>query len=389
MQPIDKKTHLVQEQRADPTNPYLPQDQKPAPRAQPAKPDPQTVPRGATVAGTTTNAGHAMHPMQQPRITRPQHLSYSSNIKPMGQLQSHSVQELFGQRLKKAPQYDPAPSRARYKLQRLWLTPIVRKMLKASIPVMGLCTIGIYLATNQQLRDDWSNRMIETRKTIETRPEFMVNLMKIQGVSPEIQEQVRTASGISLPLTSFDLDVLILRKRIEALDQVKSASLHLRSGGVLDVTIEERKPAILWRTLDGIQILDANGVRAGVVKSRLDRPTLPLIAGDGANLKIDEALHILKTAEPIKDRVRGLLRVGDRRWDLVLNRAQTIQLPAENPIAAVQRLIAWQSTQAVLSRDVTVVDLRNPARPYIRLAPNAIDQLRKVSVDPQLDETKL
>lgn len=396
MQPINRppQARPPQQRRPDPSNPYVPQDR---PAARPAEPVPERpvppqrpqAPRPQMTA--RPQGGHSMRPMTQPRAQAPkQHLNYETNIQPLGQINQQSVGQLFGQQAPKSPpRRDPAPSRTRYKLQRLWLTPMVRRLLKASIPAVGLIGIMVYLGTNQQLRDDWSNRLTETRKSIETRPEFMVNLMKISGVDAGIQDQVRQISGIALPLTSFDLDLPIIRKRIEALDTVKSASLHLRTGGVLDIVVTERKPTVLWRSLDGIEMLDADGVRAGTVKSRLDRPNLPLIAGTNANEHIDEAMRILATAEPLKDRVRGLLWVGDRRWDLVLNRDQTIQLPSENPIAAVERLVAWQASQAVLSRDVTTVDLRNPSRPYIRLTPNALDQLRGARGSIKVKDTKL
>ena len=38
--------------------------------------------------------------------------------------------------------------------------------------------------------------------------------------------------------------------------------------------------------------------------------------------------------------LRGLVRVGDRRWDLVLDRNQKIMLPEQNAPAALERLIA-------------------------------------------------
>ena len=384
MQPLNRPPQPPkrEQRRVDPSNPYLPQDKPP--RA----PDPLPTPPERS---GQQQAGHAMRPMVQPPVRpRATHLTYESNIAPIGQMNDQSVGKLFGQQAPQhPPKRDPAPSRTRYKLQRLWLTPMVRKLLKASIPAVGLCAIGIYLGTNQQLRDDWASRLSETRKSIETRPEFMVNLMKISGVPSDIQDQVRKASGVNLPLTSFNLDLPVARKRIEALDTVKSASLHLRTGGVLDIVITERKPAVLWRSLEGIEMLDADGVRAGIVKSRLDRPKLPLIAGTGANEHIGQAMQILATAEPIKDRIRGLLWVGNRRWDLVLNRDQTIQLPEKGAIAAVERLIAWQSSQSVLNRDVTTVDLRNPSRPYIRLSPNALDQLRGARESVPVKETKL
>ncbi|GHA52758.1 cell division protein FtsQ [Amylibacter ulvae] len=321
---------------------------------------------------------------------RKQHLSYSSNIKPLGSVAQGTAQTLFGQKAsKQLPKRDPAPSRTSYKLQRLWLTPIVRSMAKAAIPTLGLFAIGFYLVNNQGLRDHISTRYAETRESIQTRPEFMVDLMKVNGATDRVGDQVREASKITLPASSFELDLPIIRKRIEALDSVKAASLFLRTGGVLDIVVEQRNPVVIWRNQKGLELLDGDGVRAGVSQSRLDYAELPLIAGEGADANIAQAMSIFAAARPFENRVRGLMRIGARRWDLVLDRGQIIQLPETEPVAAVERLVAWQSAQQILARDIKTIDLRNPSRPYLRLTPFAMEELRRVRSINLGVETKL
>jgi cyclohexyl-isocyanide hydratase len=52
-------------------------------------------------------------------------------------------------------------------------------------------------------------------------------------------------------------------------------------------------PAILWRSDDGLELLDGEGVRVAFLLNRGLRPDLPLIAGAGANAHIPEALDVL------------------------------------------------------------------------------------------------
>ena len=113
------------------------------------------------------------------------------------------------------------------------------------------------------------------------------------------------------------------------------------------------------------------------VLTRADRPDLPVITGEGANLATAEALEIMAAAEPVVDRVRGLVRVSDRRWDLVLDRDQRILLPAHEPVRALERLLALDKAEDLLNRDILSVDLRNPHRSTLRLAPNALRELRR------------
>ena len=103
---------------------------------------------------------------------------------------------------------------------------------------------------------------------------------------------------------------------------------------------------------------------------------LPLFAGDGAKYFIFEALDIYKVADPISDRLRGLRRMGERRWDMILDRNQIIQLPENEPINALKRILALNSTQNILARDVETIDMRDTSRPILRLSDVATEIIR-------------
>ncbi|MCW1404358.1 cell division protein FtsQ [Novosphingobium sp. MW5] len=115
-----------------------------------------------------------------------------------------------------------------------------------------------------------------------------------------------------------------------------------------------------------------------VSATRAARADLPLIAGDGAPEAIAEARALLASAAPILPRIRGLVRVGNRRWDVVLDRNQRIQLPATGAVPALELVVAMtEGAQQLLSRDVTVVDMRNPDRPTLRLTQDAMAELTR------------
>jgi cell division protein FtsQ len=82
---------------------------------------------------------------------------------------------------------------------------------------------------------------------------------------------------------------------------------------------------------------------------------------------VTEALQIFNTARSLGSRVRGLVRVGERRWDLVLDRGQRIMLPVERPVRALERVLAVNEVQDLLERDVAAVDMRLGQRPTIRM----------------------
>lgn len=262
---------------------------------------------------------------------------------------------------------DPAPSRLAYRAERLWLTPMFRRALRVGLPVVlvgGL--VGSYLADGDR-RAAIAGAVAEIRQQIEERPEFMVTLMAIDGASAPVAAAIRDMLPVTLPASSFAIDLEVLRATIEQIDAVASAELHIRPGGVLQVTVRERQPEILWRSAAGLQMLDRNGHRVATLLERAARPDLPVIAGEGADENVTEALAIFRAARPIQHRIRGLVRMGERRWDVVLDRDQRIMLPESDPVSALERIIALDQAEDMLGRDIAAVDMRNEQRPTIRL----------------------
>lgn len=276
------------------------------------------------------------------------------------------------------PRRDPAPSRWSYRLQRLWLTPVFRRLMRVGLPAFTLAFgVGLYLA-DEGRRAALTDSFASLRDEVKNRPEFMVTLLSVEGASPPLAEMVRGALALPLPLSSLDLDLAAAHDRVIALPAVSAVSIRVETGGVLQVRVEEREPALVWRAPEGLMLLDDRGNRIAGIDNRAVRADLPLVAGAGADLAAAEALDLILAAGPLLPRLRGLVRMGERRWDLVLDRDQRILLPEAGALRALERLIALDQAQGLLARDVTAVDLRLPERPVLRLAPYALAEMRRL-----------
>lgn len=276
------------------------------------------------------------------------------------------------------PRRDPSPSRLAYRLNRLWLTPLVRRGVKLGLPLLALALVLGAVFGDGDRRAAMAASLGELRAGFENRPEFQVTTLSVRAETPEVAVAVEDRLGLALPVSSFRLELETLRRQAEALDAVESVALRIRSGGVLEVAVLERLPVMVWRHAGGLDLVDADGHRVARLASRDARPDLPLIAGQGAPAAIAEAQQILAAAAPLQGRLRGLVRVGERRWDLVLERDQRIMLPATGAVAALERVLALDTAQDLMARDVLAVDLRDPARPTIRLSQAATTELHRI-----------
>ena len=275
---------------------------------------------------------------------------------------------------------DPAPSRLHYRLQRLWLTPLFRVTFRLGLPALVLLLAASLYLSSDARRAALMAEAQAVKVSFQDRPEFRVSLISITGAAPELADAVRARMGIRLPVSSWTLDLDAARASAEALDAVESAKVKI-NGGELVVQITERTPALVWRTDKGLALVDASGHRVAGLASREDRPDLPLVAGEGAAAAAAEALEVLQAAAPLSPRIRGLIRQGSRRWDLVLDRGQTVLLPAIDPVSAIERLLALDQADNLLARDLTAIDLRDLRQPVLRLGPTALATLRGIPAD--------
>ena len=255
---------------------------------------------------------------------------------------------------------DPAPSRLRYRLTRLWLRPWFRRLVNFGVPMLAGVALVWTLAAEFDARARFSDTVAAAKAMIVERPQFTITELDIRDVSADLAEQIRIAAFVKLPANSLEVDVNAVRTRVENLAAV------------------ERIPVVVWRSDEGLELLDQGGVRVAEIDSRLRRIDLPLIAGEGASTRVAEALALLAAAKPVAGRVRGLVRMGERRWDLVLDRDQVIRLPATDPGAALDEIMALHESQDLLDRDLTVVDMRDPARPMVRLTEHSVAELARL-----------
>lgn len=274
---------------------------------------------------------------------------------------------------------DPAPTWWSYRRQRIMLTPVLRALIRVGLPAFGVIfAFGLWF-TSAANRDVLTEKVAEIRQSITHRPEFMVTTLDVTGAQAALGRAIAGLVTLSFPVSSFDLDLAGLRAQVVALSAVQDASVGIRPGGTLEIAVTQRVPVAVWRYADGLRLIDAEGMMTGMIANRSDRADLPLIAGDGAKEAIVEALALFAAAGPAAPRIRGLVRMGQRRWDVVLDRDQRILLPADGAVAAFERVVALDQAQEMLARDIAVVDMRNAGRPTIRLNRAAVNVLRNVT----------
>lgn len=173
------------------------------------------------------------------------------------------------------------------------------------------------------------------------------------------------------PLAAIDLPEL--RRRLDALPFTSSTVLERRYPATLVVRLDERKPVAVWQTGDRFALIDAAGEIVGYAggPDRMLDPNLdlPLVVGTGAADATPALLSSLKLAPAFRAALSAAVRIGGRRWDLVLRNGCTVQMPEGDVDGALAKLQALEAQDRILERPIRVIDARTPGRLVIRADP--------------------
>lgn len=274
----------------------------------------------------------------------------------------------------------PGPSKLTYRLSRTWAKPGVRSGVTRYLPLALLGLLGWRLAADDEIRLAVEDRVADLSDRLAARPEFALTGVGIAGASDRLSAQIEETLALEPGTSSLRFDAEAARYALEGLGAVKSADVRLDPTGTVQVQVVERVPVALWRdSVGGLRFVDGDGVVFGRPSTRAKHGRLPLILGAGAPGEVAEALRLYASAPTLRPRIRAFVRVGERRWDVALERDITILLPGDDPEGALARALELDALERVLDADIAALDMRVGDRATLRLAPGAVEtyQLRR------------
>lgn len=165
------------------------------------------------------------------------------------------------------------------------------------------------------------------------------------------------------PILSYDFAAA--QARVEALPWVLQSRIERRLPDTLVVHLIERRPLALWQYKGRFALIDEDGVV--ITRRGLGRFSgLFQVVGAQAPDTVGGLLELLATQPRLKAQVKAAVRVGKRRWDLVMKTGVDVRLPEKGAPQAWARLAKLQRETDILKRDVRVLDLRMRDRVIVR-----------------------
>jgi cell division septal protein FtsQ len=200
-------------------------------------------------------------------------------------------------------------------------------------------------------------------------PNFYVYGAEIQGNSIVTPDEVYIATELD-GMSVFWVDPADVAARVEALPHVKSAQVKVRLPAHVTVTIEERKPELVWQTGDARWWIDAEGTVAPPRAELADTLTIidsdaqPVSPGqylDPSTLAAAHALHRLLPELPVMyySRTTGISFTTPEGWPVYLGDAQDMDAKLTILVTLRKELLARGVSPAF-------IDVRFAERPFYK-----------------------
>ncbi|MDF2618277.1 MAG: cell division protein FtsQ [Xanthobacteraceae bacterium] len=197
---------------------------------------------------------------------------------------------------------------------------------------------------------------------------FRIANVNLSGQNHVTPGDILATAGVKPTSSLLFLDAEGARMRLEELAWIKRATVQKLYPDRLDIQIVEREGFALWQKDGKINVIARDGT---IIAPYSDDPRyirLPIVVGDGAEKSVVEIVDALSLVPGVRDKVRAAIRVADRRWTLKMRNGIDVRLPEHGLIDALQQLAVLDQEKSLLTRDITIVDLRLSDRVSVRLS---------------------
>ncbi|WP_019222424.1 cell division protein FtsQ/DivIB [Bartonella rattaustraliani] len=212
-------------------------------------------------------------------------------------------------------------------------------------------------------------------KTVVSDFGFVVTNVNITGNKRLSKQNILRVLGLDSSPAIFAFDVDQARSLLEKQVWVQSANVQKIYPNRVRISVVEREPYAIWQHDGMMDIIDHTGRVIMPFQGKLAQG-MPLVVGHGAQNTAKMFIQALSAYPKLHDHVRAYVRVGDRRWDLVLDNGVRIMLPENGALERFASLIKSGRAEDLFSRDVLCVDLRLADRITVALSDEALKRRR-------------
>lgn len=209
---------------------------------------------------------------------------------------------------------------------------------------------------------------------------FKIDDIVITGRDKTAKQDILNALQLSRETNILNLDLRDLQQKVEQLPWVRHAVVKRRFfPNIIQIDIRERQVQSIWQLDHKFRPIDGEG---NVIEADYtpDHPIL-LIVGEGAPENITALMKSITDDQNIFQRIKVANYISGRRWNIVLDDVEngiTVKLPEKHIDAAWKKLLKLNTTQGLLKRKLTIIDLRFPNKVIVKLGKMTPEERKKL-----------
>ena len=252
---------------------------------------------------------------------------------------------------------------------RRWLGPIIEldppRGLGAAAAVLIIGASVGYGIVKGGHADEIATQVQDVADSAANAAGFRISEIALTGEHHLSREAILHLAGITGRSSLLFLDAAHARARLLADPWIAEATVLKLYPDRLRIGVKERAAFALWQKDGHVAVIAADGT---VLEPDVSPQfaSLPLVVGQGAAQEAKDFLALTARYPALAKQVTASVLVADRRWNLHLNNGVDVLLPEDNADGALQILTDLDHDKSLLSRDITVVDLRLPDRVTVR-----------------------
>lgn len=209
---------------------------------------------------------------------------------------------------------------------------------------------------------------------------FKIDDIIITGRDKTAKQDILNALQLSRETNILNLDLRNLQQKVEQLPWVRHAVVKRRFfPNIIQIDIRERQVQSIWQLDHKFRPIDGEG---NIIEADYtpDHPIL-LIVGEGAPENITALMKSITDDQNIFQRIKVANYISGRRWNIVLDDVEngiTVKLPEKHIDEAWKKLLKLNTTQGLLKRKLTIIDLRFPNKVIVKLGKMTPEERKKL-----------
>lgn len=197
--------------------------------------------------------------------------------------------------------------------------------------------------------------------------------LNITGLGRTSENDILSVLDVDSGMPLLSINLAEIQQKIEALPWVKRAEVVRVLPGGLSIKVIERSPYALAQYNGRVSLIDSDGYEI-TDRGLAAYSDLMLVVGNVTPNELAVLEQEKAKAGPLADRIRSVVRVGARRWDVIFDNGIRVKFPADDakPYGAPQawdKFIELERAEQLLGREVTVIDLRLADKLIVRVTP--------------------